>query len=124
MSTHEQDLQPESGGREKKVEEGRAARCRTIESVAEIFWWPAANVKGEKNFLLCGDSPSPLSRALSSLTRATARTPARREAVGRACTEARVDCAKAILGRRARRRGRGSEWRGKSKEVNVARREE
>jgi hypothetical protein len=37
--------------------------------------------------------------AFSLLTSATARTPARlREEVGRACTEARMDCAKAILG--------------------------
>lgn len=102
-SSLEQDLVPRGKGSENQ----RLPRQRELSGDRScfffFFWWPAASEERAKSL-----RNSLLSRGL--LTRATARTPARlRDEVGRACTEARRDCAKAILGRRTGRRGGGGE---------------
>ena len=96
----------------KAVMDGRSSDCRgsasyrAIESVVNNF----LVASGERSQV---ESDFQLGLRISSLrglflTSATARTPARlRDEVGRACTEARMDCAKAILGWRKGRRGGG-----------------
>jgi len=75
--------------RQGELSGDREAICSSI-----FFWWPAASEESERAFFFFFSAC-----AFSLLTSATARTPARlREEVGRACTEARMDCAKAILG--------------------------